>query len=156
MSEAKYKGWVNLDRVQMWENWIMMENARSIPLHIKSKMSDEDLGFDVFVDVYLSEDGKIRAYCEYDKSEYCIHSWIALQGALKNVALNILEMEYDFIEALRKLKNLSNKEKEELFKKRGIDLDDLKAYITTLTEENKEGLKVWFSNSLQDLTFYMG
>ena len=155
MSEAKYKGWVNLDRVQMWENWIMMENARLIPQEELEKFTNEDLGFDVFVDVYLSEEGKIRAYCEYDKSEYCIHSWIALQGALKNVALKTLEMEYDFIEALRKLKNLSDKEKEELFKKRGIDLDDLKAYITALTEENKEEIEIWFGN-IEGLIFYMG
>ena len=155
MSEAKYKGWVNLNRVQMWENWIMMENTRLIPQEELEKFTNEDLGFDVFVDVYLSEEGKIRAYCEYDKSEYCIHSWIALQGVLKDVALKTLEMEYDFIEALRKLKNLSNKEKEELFKKRGIDLDDLKAYITTLTEKNKEEIEIWFGN-IEGLIFYMG
>lgn len=155
MSEAKYKGWVNLDRVQMWENWVVMENARSIPPDIQSEMSNEDLGFDVFVNIYLSEEGKIRAYCEYDKTEYCIHSWIALQGALKGLALKTLEMEYDFIEALRRLKNLSDKEKEELFKKRGIDLDDLKAYITALTEKNKESIEVWFRD-IEGLIFYMG
>ena len=155
MSEAKYKGWVNLDRVQMWENWVVMENARSIPPDIQEEMSNEDLGFDVFVNIYLSEEGKIRAYCEYDKTEYCIHSWIALQGALKGLALKTLEMEYDFIEAVRRLKNLSDKEKEELFKKRGIDLDDLKAYITALTEKNKESIEVWFRD-IEGLIFYMG
>ena len=138
----RYEGWTLVNR---------MIGRNNLTDALKHSVN----AFDVSVDIYQSPEGKVRAYCHACQSEYCIHAWEGLHGALKSVAVSVLEMECgDFIEVIKILKGLPPEEKEKLLRYRGIDTEDLSNYLERLTERNQEKLKERYGDTIKDFAFF--
>ncbi len=151
----RYEGWTLVNRMREWKTKEDMDRYAKLPLEAKKENLGIGMGFDVIVEVYQSPEGKVRAYCHACGSEYCIHAWEGLQGALKSVALSVLEMECgDFIEAIKILKGLPSEEKEKLLRYRGIDTEDLSNYLWELTERNQEEFKERYGSAIKDIAFF--
>ena len=137
-------GDVSLSTPEKYQRWAIVNRMRTW-------RSQE--GFNVYVSVYLSPDGKVRAYCHACESEYCIHAWEGLQGALKSIILSMLEEEYrNFIEAITIMDTLSPEDKEKILQRQGIDTEDLNDYNRELIERNKEEIKKRYGSDIR--SFY--
>ncbi len=133
--------WRRLGQGTYWRTWKDMDTHMVLRAMGKALM---DIGFDVNVETYISEDGRLRAICHYCGSMDCIHAYFGIQDAIRTLILNYLEGEYgDFIEASKKIRNLSRDEKRAILISLQIDIDDLEEYLEHLIERNKEALSIW-------------
>jgi len=162
----RYEGWTLVNRMRGWKTLTdalkhsVIAEVREGKAYYDGKTlfhekPSEGESFNVSVDIYQSPEGKVRAYCHACGSEYCIHAWEGLQGALKSVALSVLEMECgDFIEAIKILKGLPSEEKEKLLRYRGIDTEDLSNYLWELTERNQKEFKEGYGGAIKDIALF--
>ena len=149
--EASQRGHANSDikgllgeLPEIYESWTEINH-----------MTTWDIDARIEVSILQSPEGKVRAYCHACQSEYCIHAWEGLQGALKSVALSVLEMECgDFIDAIKILKGLPPEEKERLLSYRGIDIRDLNNYNYELIAENNKEIQTKYGDTIKDFAFF--
>ncbi|MCD6399201.1 hypothetical protein J7L85_00255 [candidate division WOR-3 bacterium] len=97
----------------------------------------------VKVKIILQGD-KLRAYCEECKSTMCIHSYFAIDKALRRIVKKALEVEeVNYRAVMKRYKRLSLNEKLEILKRLGIDIEDLQRYINRIGKANAPEIATW-------------
>jgi len=87
---------------------------------------------------------KLRAYCEECKSTMCIHSYFAIDVALRRIVKSALEVEeVNYRAVMRRYKRLTLDEKIEILWKLGIDTIDLEEYINRIGKANAPEIATW-------------
>lgn len=157
----RFQGWTKIGNMRTWRDAKTMREAHAIikeadKKDIEALKKIDYTGFDVYVEVYQSPDGKVRGYCHYCQSERCSHVWDAVQGTLKSISIDVLEMECgDFIDALKLLKSLPIEEKRKVLKYRGIDVEDLEIYLQEICQNNQQEIREKYKGvPLRDYMFY--
>ena len=97
----------------------------------------------VSVEVYI-QDGKLRAYCEGCQSDDCIHTYFAIDVAIRRILHRALEIEImNPSMAMKKYRRLTLNEKIEILEKLGIDTADLKDYLNRIGRKNAREITIW-------------
>ena len=97
----------------------------------------------VRVKIILQGD-KLRAYCEGCKSEDCIHTYFALDIALRRIVRRALEVEeVNHRRVMRRYKRLTFEDKIQILWGLGIDTKDLEEYINRIGRKNAKEISLW-------------
>jgi hypothetical protein len=139
------------DKRMLYQDWVWISPQSVLELIKKDLergyMTIQDIqGSQVRVFTYLEGD-KLRAYCVDCQSTECIHSYIAIDRAIRRLIRFSLEVNtFSRKEAHIIYKRLTKREKIEILEKLGIDTDDLRNYINRMGRKNAQEIALWSEN----------